>query len=198
MSFKWNRSKSRKPVSGVETGTGGFSLWQSELQNWTSLSLSIYIYIYIYTHTHTHMLNSRAWLIWKIEHLIFEGYRWKTPKARNGPRKIYTISIQRIIFKSISKDVSTIEIFTSSEHLEAGNCFEILVNFYFLYIDTSQKTVAFPDIAMRNSDISYKLLSEENVVAGRWLNVPTTFWNIKPRFVPRSEHYVSALQGPDF
>ena len=79
----------------------------------------------------------------------------ETPKARSGTRKIDTTSIQRIIFESISKDVSTIELSTCLVHLEAGNWFEILVNFYFFYSDPSQKTVAFPGITMRNSSVSY-------------------------------------------
>ena len=42
-----------------------------------------------------------------------------------------------------------------SEHLETEIWFEILLNFYFLYIGSSQKRVAFIDIAMRYSNTSY-------------------------------------------
>jgi hypothetical protein len=91
-------------------------------------------------------------------------YHWKTPKARTGSLKIDTTSFQRIVVKSISTDVSSVEVSKCSEHMEEVNWFEIPVNLYFLCGNTPQLTLAFPDIAIRNSDISYKRLLRGNVV----------------------------------
>jgi hypothetical protein len=104
----------------------------------------------------------------------------------------YPAHVQRIIVKLISKDISSIEVSTFSEHLVAGNWFEIPVTVYLLYSDTSQKTVAFIDIAVGSSNINYQPLLQEHVFAGRRLNMPTV-GNMKPQFVPRSKHTVSSV-----